>query len=334
MKEPEPYDGTHNAKMLGNFCWDMEQYLEQMNGSPYEAKVNIVAMFLTGTVKLWWRNQVEDLAARRITEKIENWAEMKEALKAQFGPGNQAWVARNQLLALRHTGKIQTYIKEFTGLMLEIKEMLDEDNIFHFMNGLQNWAQSELHAKMCKPLQQQSRQQTSSWTSRVKPKQVQATDEGQHEKQQGKKKKDKEKMKASKNNEEGAKPPETQKEKKPVSCWICVKENYAKNCPLKKKVNALEQEENPSVSVLQVLGVVVEAQPTITQDPDVTKLSYVQEEINGKMTLAMVDSGATHNFMREDIAQRLGLQFEQAQLPSRQLTQENRKLEALPRTFL
>jgi hypothetical protein len=48
-------------------------------------------------------------------------------------------------------------------------------------------------------------------------------------------------MKASKSNEDGSKQPETQKEKKPVSCWICAKEHYAKNCPLRQqKVNALE----------------------------------------------------------------------------------------------
>jgi hypothetical protein len=68
-------------------------------------------------------------------------------------------------------------------------------------------------------------------------------------------------------------------------------------------LNALEKVDNPSMGVLQVLGVVAEAEPTVTQDPDMTRLSYVQAEINGKMTLAMVDSGATHNFMREDIAQ-------------------------------
>jgi hypothetical protein len=39
----------------------MEKYLEQLNKSPDEAKVNIVVVFLTGTVKFWWRNQVEDL---------------------------------------------------------------------------------------------------------------------------------------------------------------------------------------------------------------------------------------------------------------------------------
>jgi hypothetical protein len=24
IKEPEPYDDTHNAKLLGKFCWDIE----------------------------------------------------------------------------------------------------------------------------------------------------------------------------------------------------------------------------------------------------------------------------------------------------------------------
>jgi len=31
VKEPESYDGTRSAKVLGNFLWDMEQYLERLN---------------------------------------------------------------------------------------------------------------------------------------------------------------------------------------------------------------------------------------------------------------------------------------------------------------
>jgi len=81
-----------------------------------------------------------------------------------------------------------------------------------------------------------------------------------------------------------------------------VKEHYANNCSLKQKLNALEKVGNPSMGVLQVLGVVGEAEPIVTRDLDVKRLSYVQKEINGKTTLAMVGSGATHNFMREDIA--------------------------------
>jgi hypothetical protein len=47
-------------------------------------------------------------------------------------------------LALKHVGKIQAYIKEFIGLMLDLKDILEEEKIFHFRNGLQPWAQSEL----------------------------------------------------------------------------------------------------------------------------------------------------------------------------------------------
>jgi hypothetical protein len=54
-------------------------------------------------------------------------------------------------------------------------------------------------------------------------------------------------------------------------------------------------------------------QPIVTQDHNATKLSYVQVEINGKMTLAMVDSSATHYFMRDNVARNLGLHYEKAQ---------------------
>jgi len=114
--------------------------LEQLNRSSDEAKVNVATMFLIATTKIWWRNREEDLVARRTIEKMENWVDMKATLKEQFGLGNQAWTARNQLLALNHTGNIQAYIKEFTGIILEIKNMSEEDKIFHFMNGLQPWA--------------------------------------------------------------------------------------------------------------------------------------------------------------------------------------------------
>jgi hypothetical protein len=63
---------------------------------------------------------VEDLEAGRIIENIERWEEMKATLKAQFGPGNQAWITS---MGLKRAGKIQAYIKEFTWLMLEINDM-------------------------------------------------------------------------------------------------------------------------------------------------------------------------------------------------------------------
>lgn len=68
---------------------------------------------------------------------------MKATLKAQFGPGNPGWIARNTLMGLKHTSTLQTYIKTFIELMLEILDM-DEDRLYHFMKGLQTWEQAEL----------------------------------------------------------------------------------------------------------------------------------------------------------------------------------------------
>ena len=53
-------------------------------------------------------------------------------------------------------------------------------------------------------------------------------------------------MKTSKGSEDNAKQIDTTKEKKPISCWICAKEHYAKNFLLKQKLNDLEKEEKPS----------------------------------------------------------------------------------------
>ena len=58
----------------------------------------------------------------------------------QFLPTNTAWVAREALKRLRHTESVREYIKEFSSLMLDIKNMSEEDKLINFMSGLQGWA--------------------------------------------------------------------------------------------------------------------------------------------------------------------------------------------------
>ena len=55
VKEPESYDGTRSAKTLGNFFWDMVQYLERLGLPNDETKVKVAAQFLTKDAKMWWR---------------------------------------------------------------------------------------------------------------------------------------------------------------------------------------------------------------------------------------------------------------------------------------
>ena len=53
-------------------------------------------------------------------------------------------MARESLKRLRQTGLVRDYVKEFNSLMLDIKNMSEEDKIFKFMFGTQEWAQTEL----------------------------------------------------------------------------------------------------------------------------------------------------------------------------------------------
>ena len=41
-------------------------------------------------------------------------------------------------------GTVRDYVKDFSSLMLDIKNMSDDDKLFNFMSGLQGWAQTEL----------------------------------------------------------------------------------------------------------------------------------------------------------------------------------------------
>ena len=75
--------------------------------------------------------------------QITTWETLKKELKYQFLPTNIAWVAKESLKRLRHTGSVRDYVKEFSSLMLDIKNMSEEDKLFNFMSGLQGWAQTE-----------------------------------------------------------------------------------------------------------------------------------------------------------------------------------------------
>ena len=59
-------------------------------------------------------------------------------------PTNTALVVRDSLKKLKKTGTVKEYVKTFSSLTMDIKNMLEEDKLFNFMSGLQTWAQLEL----------------------------------------------------------------------------------------------------------------------------------------------------------------------------------------------
>ena len=92
-----------------------------------------------------------------------------------------------------------------------------------------------------------------------------------------------------------------------VSCFMYGGHQYGKECPLKHQtVKEAENSVQPSVGVLRVLSVVA-AEVTKSQKQDLIGLNFVSAEVNGHTVMAMVDSVATHDFMKDSVSKRLGL---------------------------
>ena len=103
---------------------------------PDSEMVSITSMYLSGDAKLWWRTRMGDDAESR-RPQIDTWETQKRELKEQFLPTNSAWLARESLKRLKHTGSVREYVKEFSSIMLDIRNMSDEDKLFNFISGLQ-----------------------------------------------------------------------------------------------------------------------------------------------------------------------------------------------------
>ena len=75
---------------------------------------------------------------------IETWDALKKELKDQFLPCNSSWLARDALKKLQQTGSVRDYVREFSSIMLDIRNMSEEDKLHTFLTGLHNWARIEL----------------------------------------------------------------------------------------------------------------------------------------------------------------------------------------------
>ena len=104
----------------------MEQYFIAAQISVGK-QVVITTMYLTGDAKLWWRTRSSDDAAAG-RPKIERWEILKKELKDQFLHTNTTWMARESPKKLKKTGSVRDYVKEFSSLILDIKDMFEVDN--------------------------------------------------------------------------------------------------------------------------------------------------------------------------------------------------------------
>lgn len=310
VPEPLPFAGVRSAKELENFLWDMEQYFKAAH-IPESEKVSITSMYLNGDAKLWWRTRLED-GANAGRPPIDVWKDLKKELRDQFLPCNTAWVARDALKKLKHTASVRDYVKQFSSLMLDIKDMSEADKLYNFMSGLQTWAQLELRRQGVKELSTAMAAADGLVDFR------QEKDEG--EKREPKFKfKDKGKKKKHKGEEDDAdvskaKPNDAEKQtngKRTFGCFICDGPHRARECPKKEKLSALVARDNQEGSEDEAFARVNPLQVRLNalrmETP--AALVHVPVELKSVRTTAMVDTGASHNFVARRMADAWGLRM-------------------------
>ncbi|KAG8371445.1 hypothetical protein BUALT_Bualt13G0088300 [Buddleja alternifolia] len=268
--DPKPFEGKRSSKELENFLWDMEAYFQAAR-VPDSKKVSITSMYLMSDTKLWWRSRLSDVNANR--EKIETWKALKQELKDQFLQCNTSWLARESLRNLKHTSTVREYVKEFCSLMLDVKDMSEEDKLFNFLSGLQNWAQAKLRHQGVKDLQS-----ATMAVDRLVDFKVVGAPNSEQEKKDSRKDRNQAKRKF--------------KKKK-----------------LKSRLNALMAESNEN------------------EDGD-------EAQVNDNEMLALVDTGATHNFIADRVVQKLGLDLDEYYGQVKAINTELGPVKGVARTIL
>lgn len=314
VPEPKQFGGSRNAKELENFLWDMEQYFRAARVVEKD-QVTITSMYLEGDAKLWWRTRLDDDASAG-RPRIETWETLKKELRDQFLPLNTAWVAREALKKLKHTGTVRDYVKEFSSLMLDVKNMSEDDKLFNFFSGLQPWAQAELRRQNVKDLPTAIAAADSLVDYKINPSSTSADKKkgGDGKNKKGKEhKKGKNKKTGDSSKQRGSDPPQSQGNAN-SGCFLCNGNHKIRDCPKRNRLTALVTDDEPSgsgdsgdcaprVNPIQLLNAI-----TVESKAPPKGLMYVTVTVNGRQVRAMLDTGATNNFVSQAMVDHLGLQ--------------------------
>ena len=315
VEVPKPYSfsGKRDAKELDNYLWNMERYFEAIGLKDEATKVRTATLYLIDNATLWWRRKFSEMEKGTCT--IDTWADFKREIKKQFYPEDVEYMELKKIKHLKHTGSIRDYVKEFSSLMLEAPGMDENDLLFNFMDNLQSWAEQELRRRgvqdlstamaVAEPLMDFRRGDSS---------QAKSPSKGGHAKGGGGRwyKNDTKEGSNAASTSRDDKGGERRRDFKPMTnCFLCDGPHWARQCPKRKALNAMikretEQEgDNTHMGSMQLLNALKANQNK--KHPQSKGLVYVEAQVNGMSAKAMIDTGATHNFVLEEEARRLKL---------------------------
>ncbi|XP_022745098.1 uncharacterized protein LOC111295720 [Durio zibethinus] len=328
VPKPRCYEGAKDAKELENFLFDMEQYFRAVCIESEEDKVVMASMYLAGNAKLWWRSKfVNDECP------IKTWVDLKQELKNQFFPENVEYMARMKLRELVQTGTVREFVRSFSTIMLDIRDMSEKDKMFYFLEGLKPWVRTELLRQKVQDVvtamavaerlhdynDGSSKRKNpplggsnSIFGSGGKMARVDRPFSGGSDKR----------LFGQDNTQPRANNATSFRPSQPLACFLCKGPHRVAECPHRGALNALRassqdsaktpetvkeiEEESAGMGSMRFLNALRTQLNTIKREPN-RGLMYVDLVLNEKTTRAMVDTGATDTFITPKEAKRCGL---------------------------
>ncbi|XP_031106210.1 uncharacterized protein LOC116010851 [Ipomoea triloba] len=318
VPRPTCFKGVRDAKEVENFLWQMEQYFENLSLNEDAKRIKAAVPYLTDTAMLWWRRKHSDI--ERGTCRINTWEDFKKELKRHFYPENVVYEARRKLRELKQRGPIRDYVQEFTTLILQIPNLSEDDLLFHFTDGLQQWAKQEVQRRNAQTVDEAIAVAESLIDFRSPSNFDPSKRRDKYPaKGGGERTRDTQRRAPTRSWDRNAARKEYEEKKNAflskMACFVCKGPHPMRDCPKLGSLSAIleqheakmqEEEEASKMGSLQLLNALnAKTMPTTKSKG----LMYVEALINGKPTKALVDTGATHNFMTEEEARRLGLHW-------------------------
>ncbi|KAF3784921.1 hypothetical protein EJ110_NYTH29203 [Nymphaea thermarum] len=312
VQRPTKYSGSRDARAIDNFLFQVDYYLDLQNVVEKDLKIKTAMMLLEGDAMAWWRWKMLDIKNGDCT--IRTFDDFHKQLKGYFMPVN----------AERHAYRLVANLKQ---------------------TGLQSWAQADVERSNPETLEQAyvAAERLADTQHRSYIDTFRSTKESDHD---GKR----EERRDNRNESSPQKPVE----RKPffrkdyngppreVTCWVCGGRHYMRVCSkrvrLTEQANAArvtegwtEEGEGSRIGTLQLLNSVKrEEKAKVTAMPS-RELMYIEILVNGKPTMAMIDTGATHNFVSVVEAKRLGLTLERRELRMKAVNSEAKPIHGLAR---
>jgi len=135
------FDGARDRKVVDAWLAEMEDYLHAAKVGRHSA-VELAQSYLKGYASTWWRTvRQEEGKTHGYT-----WEFFKERVELEFFPKNFDYISRCKLrdLVNANNDNLRQYVRAYSELMLEIKNMHELDRVCHFVMGLPTWAKRKL----------------------------------------------------------------------------------------------------------------------------------------------------------------------------------------------